>query len=242
MQRSDDMEMDEFPDGELQDGKIKVKPGISARWGVTPNLMLNATVNPDFSQVEADVAQLDVNTRFALRYPEKRPFFLEGGDFFLTPLEMVFTRSVADPLWGGKMTGKMGANAVGVFVTQDRINNLLFPANQNTGMGSLDDDVWGGVFRFRRDVGHNSTVGFLYTGRVGDGYFNHVLGADGFLRLSRSKTFSWQALYSRTEYPEATASTQGQACGSVFRIRPLRKLPSRQPQPYLRPVLRGPRQ
>jgi hypothetical protein len=211
VQRSDARDMETFPAGELVPGKVKVEPGISARWGVTPNLMLNATVNPDFSQVEADVAQLDINTRFALRYPEKRPFFLEGGDFFLTPLEMVFTRTVADPLWGGKMTGKIGRNAVGVFVTQDRINNLLFPANQGTGMSSLAEDVWGGVLRFRHDVGRNSTVGFLYTGRVGEDYYNHVLGSDGFLRLSRSKTFSWQALYSRTDYPGETAAAQGQA-------------------------------
>jgi hypothetical protein len=209
-QRSDAMDMAAFPDGELEAGKVKVEPGISARWGVTPNLMLNATVNPDFSQVEADAAQLDINTRVALYYPEKRPFFLEGADFFLTPLEMVFTRTVADPLWGGKVTGKIGANAVGVFVTQDRINNLLFPSNQGTGMDSLADDVWGGVFRFRRDVGRNSTVGFLYSGRIGEDYSNHVAGADGFLRFSRSKTFSWQALYSRTDYPEATAAAQGQ--------------------------------
>jgi hypothetical protein len=213
-QRHDAMDMETFPDGGLESGKAKVEPGLTARWGVTPNLMLNAALNPDFSQVEADVAQLDVNTRFALRYPEKRPFFLEGGDFFLTPLEMVFTRTVADPLWGAKMTGKIGANAMGVFVTQDRINNLLFPSNQGTGMGSLDDDVWGGVFRFRRDVGRNSTVGFLYTGRMGGDYSNHVLGADGFLRLSRSKTFSWQALYSSTRYPEATAAAHGQDLGA----------------------------
>jgi hypothetical protein len=209
-QRVDTRDMETFPAGGLESGKVKFKPGISARWGVTPNLMLNATVNPDFSQVEADAAQLDVNTRFALYYPEKRPFFLEGADFFLTPLEMVFTRTVADPLWGGKMTGKIGRNAVGVFVTQDRINNLLFPSNQGTDMGSLGEDVWGGVFRFRRDVGRNSTVGFLYSGRVGEGYANHVAGADGFLRLSRTKTVSWQALYSRTDYPEAIASAYGQ--------------------------------
>lgn len=209
-QRDDARDMETFPAGDLEAGKVKFDPGISARWGVTPNLMLNATVNPDFSQVEADAAQLDVNTRFALYYPEKRPFFLEGADFFLTPLEMVFTRTVADPLWGGKMTGKIGRNAVGVFVTQDRINNLLFPSNQGTDMGSLGEDVWGGVFRFRRDVGRNSTVGFLYSGRVGEEYANHVAGADGFLRLSRTKTVSWQALYSRTAYPEAIAAAYGQ--------------------------------
>jgi len=208
VQRSD--ARTDFPEGDLETGDVKAEPGITARWGITPNLMLNATVNPDFSQVEADAAQLDINTRFALRYPEKRPFFLEGGDFFLTPLEIVFSRTVADPLWGGKVTGKVGRNALGVFVTQDRINNLLFPSNQSTGMGSLDKDVWGGVFRFRRDVGRNSTLGFLYTGRVGNEYSNHVLGADGFLRLSRTKTFSWQTLYSRSDYPEATAAAYGQ--------------------------------
>jgi hypothetical protein len=212
-QRNDARE--DFPAGDMEAGKIKFDPGISARWGVTPNLMLNATVNPDFSQVEADAAQLDVNTRFALYYPEKRPFFLEGADFFLTPLEMVFPRTVADPLWGGKVTGKIGANAVGVFVTQDRINNLLFPSNQGTGRGSLDADVWGGVFRFRRDVGRNSTIGFLYTGRMGEDYSNHVLGADGFLRLSRSKTFSWQALYAHTAYPEAIAAAYGQKADTL---------------------------
>ena len=92
--------------------------GVTGRWSVTPNLTLNGTVNPDFSQVEADVAQLDVNQRFALFYPEKRPFFLEGIDFFTTPIQAVFTRTVADPTFGAKLTGKQGANAVGVFVTQ----------------------------------------------------------------------------------------------------------------------------
>jgi hypothetical protein len=73
--------------------------------------MLNATANPDFSQVDADAAQLDVNTRFALYYPEKRPFFLEGADFFLTPVQAVFTRTVADPF--GENDGEVGCSALG---------------------------------------------------------------------------------------------------------------------------------
>ena len=104
----------DFPAGGLETGKVNAEPGLTAKWGITPNLILNATVNPDFSQVEADVAQLDVNTRYALYYPEKRPFFLEGDDFFLTPLQAVFTRTVADPRWGGKMTGKIGKQGLGV--------------------------------------------------------------------------------------------------------------------------------
>lgn len=200
----------DFPAGDMEKGKLKVEPGISARWGITPNLILNSTINPDFSQVEADVAQLEVNTRFTLRYPEKRPFFLEGADFFLTPLEAVFTRTVSDPLWGMKMTGKVGKNAIGVFAAQDRYNNLLFPSNQGSWFTSLDQDVYSGVLRYRRDVGKGSTLGFLYTGRIGENYYNHVAGADGFLRISQVKTLTLQFLHSRTQYPDDVARENSQ--------------------------------
>jgi len=201
---------EDFPTGDTDTGKIDVEPGITARWGITPNLILNATINPDFSQVEADVAQLEVNTRFALQYPEKRPFFLEGADFFLTPMEAVFTRTVVDPLWGAKMSGKVGKNAIGFFATQDRYNNLVFPSNQGSVMTSLEENVFGGVFRYRRDVGKASTMGVLYTGRVGDDYFNHVAGVDGFFRLSRAKTLNIQYMHSQTDYPGTVARAFGQ--------------------------------
>ena len=93
--RTDAMDMSEYPGGALEKGKQKIDPGLTAKWGITPNLILNATANPDFSQVEADVAQLEVNRRFALFYPEKRPFFLEGADFFLTSIQAAFSRTVA---------------------------------------------------------------------------------------------------------------------------------------------------
>ncbi len=210
--RTDNRE--DFPDGEIENGKIKVEPGMTARWGISPNLMLNAAVNPDFSQVEADVAQLDVNTRFALRYPEKRPFFLEGADFFLSPIEAVFTRTVYDPIWGAKMSGKLGKNAIGLFVTQDRYNNLIFPSNQGSSRTSLEEDVFGSVFRYRRDIGKGSTMGILYTGRAGDDYYNHVAGIDGFFRLSGTKIITLQYLYSRTDYPETVAQTYNQEAGA----------------------------
>lgn len=198
------------PTEESEPGKIKPEPGITASWGITPNLTLNAAVNPDFSHVEADAAQLEVNTRFALRYPEKRPFFLEGADFFVTRMEAVFTRTIFDPLWGAKMTGKLEKNALGLFVTQDRYNNLVFPSNQGSAAFSLKQDVFGGVFRYRRDVGKNSTLGLLYTGRAAEDYHNHVAGLDGFFRLSKSTTLSLQYLHSHTDYPDAVAQTYNQ--------------------------------
>ncbi len=204
-------EREEIPVGPMKAGKVEVDPGLTVRWGVTPNLILNGTVNPDFSQVEADVAELEVNTRFAIRYPEKRPFFLEGADFFLTPFEAVFTRTVADPAGGLKLTGKVGKNAIGFFGTYDRINNLLFPSNQGSTSTSKDQDVISGVFRFRRDVGQSSTIGILYAGRTAEEYYNHVAGFDGFLRLSQTKYVRFQYLHSETKYPEDISQSFNQS-------------------------------
>jgi len=202
------------PDAPMENGKIDPDPGLTARWGITPNLIMNATVNPDFSQIEADVRELEVNTRFAIRYPEKRPFFLEGADFFLTPMEAVFTRTVADPDGGLKFTGKMGKNAFGVFGAYDRVNNLLFPANQGSQSTAVDQGVGSGVFRYRRDIGRTSNIGVLYTGRVSDDYYNHVAGIDGFFQISRTKQFRIQYLHSETKYSDEIAADFGQKKGA----------------------------
>ncbi|MCP4152917.1 MAG: carbohydrate binding family 9 domain-containing protein [bacterium] len=192
-------------EGELESGKIKAEPGISARWGITPSIMLNATINPDFSQVEADAAQLEVNTRFAIRYPEKRPFFLEGADIYRTPVEVVFTRRIYDPVWGTKLTGTVGSNEFGFIATQDRTNEMIIPSNAGSQSTSLDEDVLNGILRYRKNLGRGSSLGALYTGRTGDDYHNHVLGVDGFLRLNRRKSLRFQLLHSRTQYPDEVA-------------------------------------
>jgi len=199
--------------GALDAGPIAREFGLDARWGVTSNLTLNATVNPDFSQVEADVAQLDVNNRYALFFPEKRPFFLEGADFFETPVRAVFTRTIADPVFGAKLTGKAGAQAVGVMVARDSMNNLLFPGNDGSSSASLDDEVTTTVARYRRDVGASSNVGVLYAGRSGAAYGNHVGGVDGFFRLTPALTARVQYLRSETEYPAGVVADQAQPEG-----------------------------
>jgi len=203
------------PEAPMKTGKVDPDPGLTARWGITPNLILNATVNPDFSQVEADVRQLEVNTRFAIRYPEKRPFFLEGADFFLTPIEAVFTRTVADPDGGLKLTGKVGKNAFGVFGAYDRVNNLLFPSNQGSSSTAVDQGVGSGVFRYRRDIGRTSNLGVLYTGRVSDDYYNQVAGVDGFFQISQTKQFRIQYLHSETKYSDEIAADFGQNAGAI---------------------------
>jgi hypothetical protein len=202
--------IDTFPNGNLDKGDENVEPGLTARWGITPNTNLIATINPDFSQVETDSAQLEVNTRFALFYPEKRPFFLEGADLYLTPLQAVFTRTVADPDWGAKVSTKEGKNSLGVFVADDDINNLVIPGNQGSATTSLEQSITNGVVRYRRDIGQYSTLGVLYTGREGDDYHNRVAGLDGFFRFTPSDTVRVQYLNSDTLYPRQVAETFGQ--------------------------------
>lgn len=198
----------DFPEGALRPDTRKLDPGLNLRWGIRPNLNLNVTLNPDFSQVEADVAQLQVNTRFALFFPEKRPFFLEGNDYFSTPIAAVFTRTVADPDFGLKLSGKVGENALGFFIAHDSVNNLLLPGNQSSEITSVDEPVWSTVLRYRRDVGSGSTLGALYTSREGDDYHNRLGGLDAFLRLSAADVLRAQLLQSYTQYPEAVGSPE----------------------------------
>jgi len=190
-----------FPGGPLEKANSEMDIGFSGHWGITSNLKLSGAINPDFSQVEADAAQLDINKQFALFYPEKRPFFLEGSDFFRTPLNTVYSRTAADPLWGVKLSGKQGKNAIGFFFTQDRLTNLIIPGAQGSDSTSIHRKSYSTVLRFRRDIGAASTLGLLITDREGRNYHNRLAGIDGLIRIGKSDTVTFQFLGSNTLYP-----------------------------------------
>jgi hypothetical protein len=199
------------PAGPLVSGDVDTQAGLSARWSVTPNVVVSGTVNPDFYQVEADAAQLNVNDRFELFFPEKRPFFLEGSDFFGTPIDAVFTRTIADPNAGVKLTGKEGAHAFGVFAAHDSVTGVLIPGFDSSSFFGLDQSNFSTVLRYRRDLGASgSTLGVLYTGRESSGYGNRVAGIDGLARMSPADSVSFQWLGSQTEYPGSVAAEAGQ--------------------------------
>ncbi|MFW6140222.1 MAG: DUF5916 domain-containing protein [Acidobacteriota bacterium] len=207
---------EDFPDRPLKKKESFGNVGISGQWGVTNNMTLSAALNPDFSQVEADAAQLDINKQFALYYPEKRPFFLEGQDFFKTPVQALYTRSIADPAWGVKISGKEGKNAIGFFSAQDQLTNLVFPGAQGSNSGFLDQRSFSNVLRYRRDVGGGSTLGVLMTDREGDAYHNRLAGMDGLLRINKSDAITFQFLGSQTAYPDSTAQEYNQETGEVY--------------------------
>jgi hypothetical protein len=142
--------------------KTDVNPGANLRFSFT-NLSLDATVNPDFSQVESDAGQVTVNERFALFYPEKRPFFLEGIELFSTPSQLVYTRRIVAPAVGGKLTGKFG-----------RLNVAYLSAKEEKNAGSALFNV----ARIRADLGADSTAGATVTDRTASGGFNRVAAVD----------------------------------------------------------------
>jgi hypothetical protein len=187
--------------------------GLDIRWGFTPSLTLNGTINPDFSQVEADVAQLSVNEPFTLFFPEKRPFFLEGADIFSSPIRAVYTRTVGDPSWGAKITGKEGRHGLGVFAAQDEKTTFLFPAAQGSSLTRLNEDSTAAVVRYRADVGKNSAIGGLVTARDGEQYHNYVYGVDSVVRPTEADTIRFQLLGSETEYAASVATANGQPSG-----------------------------
>lgn len=204
----------EFPDGGLDGGDTDIDVGLTGRWGITPNLQLNAAINPDFSQIEADSVQLDINTQFALFYPEKRPFFLEGIDFFEGPLQTIYTRSVADPAWGAKATGRIGKSTLGAYVTEDELTNVIIPGPEGSSFAFLDQKNTAGVFRYHYNVGETSTVGATMTTRDGTDYSNHVWGLDGNFRITAKDTIVGQILGSSTKYPGAIALANDQPLGT----------------------------
>lgn len=169
-----------------RDVEAEVSAGLSGGWSPSPATRLALTLDPDFSQVEADAAEFEVNRRFALSFPEKRPFFLDDADFFDVAEDLLFTRSVVDPLAGAKLTWQRNRHAAGAFITLDRVNSRILPGNQSSERISTDDDVAGLVGRYRLDLPNSSSVGFLGTARFAEAYHNAVAAVDGTLRLGRS--------------------------------------------------------
>jgi hypothetical protein len=198
----------------LQDGENGTEAGVSIRWGITPDVTANLAINPDFSQIEADVARLDVNNQFALFFPETRPFFLEGADYFNTPIDAVFTRTIADPDVAAKLTGKRGNHTFGAFAAQDAITNLLFPGPFGSDATSLDQDNTSFVGRYSYGFGKASYIGALLTTRDGDDYYNHVGGFDVRWRINDQHSIKAQYLQSDTQYPDDVATEFEQPLGS----------------------------
>jgi len=160
--------------------------GGNVRWGVTPNLSLNGTLNPDFSQVEADASQIQYDPRNALFFEEKRPFFLDGLEQFATPNRLIYTRRIAAPITAAKLTGTLSGTSVGFLSAVDDA------ATSRTG----EDHPVFNLLRARRDLGKRSRIGLVYTDKIDGGDWNRVAGLDGRIALGESATIDLQGALS----------------------------------------------
>lgn len=179
---------------------------LDVKWGISPDMTLNATLNPDFSQVEADAAELSINNPFSLFFAEKRPFFTENADYFSTPWNLVHTRNIAEPNAGAKFTGRMAQHTFGLFSTDDQQTTVLIPGNLGSRIAQLPDSSQNHALSYSYAANADLTFGSLITQRSANDYRNTVVSADSNWRISPHDTLTVQWVATETEYPELLAS------------------------------------
>lgn len=161
--------------GRYHDGEVDPEAALNLKYGLTSNIVLDFTFNPDFSQIETDRPQIEVNQRFPLFYEEKRPFFLEGKGIFDTSIPLLHSRTIVDPKFGGKLTGKIGRTTVGMLVANDeapgRVEDRADPAFGRSAQVAIG--------RVRYDLYSESHVGAIVTDREFLHASNRVAGVDG---------------------------------------------------------------
>jgi hypothetical protein len=179
------------------------KIGLDVKYIPDADNTLDGTIRPDFSQIESDTAQISTNQRFALFYPEKRPFFLEGVELLATPIQAVYTRTITAPDWGGRATGKLGGVNYTALIAEDAGGgSVVVPGPNSSSLAAQDFPSLVFIGRARRDFNGLSFVSMLMTDRESgaDGY-NRVVGPDFQVRWRGSETVSGQWLFSDTTTP-----------------------------------------
>ena len=166
--------------------------GGNARWGLTNNLTVSATANPDFSQIESDAGQFVYDPRQTLFFAEKRPFFLEGTEQFTTPHSLIYTRRVVQPVGAAKLTGKIEGTSVAFLSAVD---------DAGASSNGVDHPVFN-MLRLQRDIGTSSKLGVAYTDRVDGGNYNRVANVDGSYLFG--DVYSVQAQYAQSYTRQGT--------------------------------------
>ena len=204
----------EARDGSLRKIEENRDFSLTGKYGLTSDLTLDGAYNPDFSQVEADAGQVDVNLRYALYYQEKRPFFLEGQDIWAfggamedAPLQsVVYTRTIIDPVYGFRLTGKLGRrDTVAAIYARDEL-----PGDET------DEHPVFSIVRYKHALRGDSYLGGFYTGREQGRGYNRVGGVDGRLRLNQTWVFSFHGFGSLTRRDGAASSHRDHALALSF--------------------------
>ena len=166
--------------------------GVNLKYGLTSNLTLDFTYNPDFSQIESDRPQIEVNQRFPLFFSELRPFFLEGQEIFdiRGPVNFIHTRTIVDPRYGAKLTGKLGKTTLGVLVANDEAPGKPDDPTDRA-FGRTANVVIG---RARYDLYSESHIGAIVTDREFLDSYSRLVGVDSRFRVSPTSSFDFSAI------------------------------------------------
>lgn len=187
----------------LVNAPAKIDGGIDVKWTPNADTAIDGTLNPDFSQVESDVAAISANQRFAIFFSEKRPFFLEGVELFSTPIQAVYTRTITSPRFGLRSTGKFGDNDYTAIIASDRGGGLvILPGPNGSDFANQDFSSTVAIGRIRHNFGL-SYLSLLGTFRESEGgAHNRVLGPDFQWRINDKETVTGQVLFSDTKTPD----------------------------------------
>ncbi len=200
--------------GKFTNDPIKQDLSVNLKYTLSPNITLDAAVNPDFAEVEADAPVIAANQRFPLFFQEKRPFFLEGKDIFDSPLQPFYSRTIVDPDLALKLTGKVGRNTFGFLAASDNAPGNYSEDERGELLGCqrsrefdpigrkrrcgieefVDKNAFFSVLRLKRDFGANNNVGFFATARVFPKNRNFLGGFDGTFRLDPKTKLTFQVL------------------------------------------------
>ncbi len=186
------------PDGEMS---------IGGKYTLSSDITIEATYNPDYSQIEADARQIDVNSTFALFYPERRPFFQEGGDIFRTLFNSIYSRMINDPELAVKVTGRPGKFRFGFLSAIDETSYYIVPfdersAEVNAGKSYIN------IFRGSQSIGRNSRIGFsINDRRFKDNGSNTILSFDADISISSKLRYDIQGIFAHTQEQTDTDSS-----------------------------------
>jgi hypothetical protein len=187
------------PDSNFVNDDADGEMSVGGKYSISSDITLEAAYNPDFSQIEADAAQIDVNSTISLLYPERRPFFQEGSDIFRTIFNSFYTRTVNDPQFAAKLTGRIGRNNIGFLSAYDENTPYIIPLEErsllvNTGKSTVN------ILRGSRSFGDNNHLGFIVTDRrfEGGGY-GTIAAVDGDIKLTPKYSVVGQYIISYTK-------------------------------------------
>ncbi|MFI5197097.1 MAG: DUF5916 domain-containing protein [Thermoanaerobaculia bacterium] len=194
----------EGPGSPYRNEPVRGNGGFDLKWVPNESTAFDAALNPDFSQIESDVAQISANNRFALFYPEKRPFFMERSQLFNSPIQAIYTRTITSPRWGARASGDAGGNAWTVLAGEDRGGGaVIVPGASASTLAPQDFSSFVAIGRLQHSLAGRSFVSLLVTDReVNGGGHNRILGPDFQWAPSDQDQVVGQLLLSATETPD----------------------------------------